>query len=143
MSQDLQNPIHALFQSTYINYSTYWVWKNIAKKIWQWLLLKKARSFDQMWKYVHPAWNALAFKLKFIAFTFLIFSLRKRSCFPKRKCVKNIGKFGTPKFQKILSKYKWVQKGIDCGSVGRVVASDTRGPQFESSHRQIFILNQY
>ena len=25
-----------------------------------------------------------------------------------------------------------------CGSVGRAVASDTRGPQFESSHRPIF-----
>ena len=29
-----------------------------------------------------------------------------------------------------------------CGSVGRVVASDIRGPRFESSHRQkLFILN--
>ena len=28
--------------------------------------------------------------------------------------------------------------GSGCGSVGRVVASDTRGPRFESSH---FILN--
>ena len=28
-----------------------------------------------------------------------------------------------------------------CGSVGRAVASDTRGPRFESSHRQKFILN--
>ena len=26
-----------------------------------------------------------------------------------------------------------------CGSVGRVVASDTRGPRFESSHQRIFI----
>ena len=26
-----------------------------------------------------------------------------------------------------------------CGSVGRAVASDTRGPRFESSHRQKFI----
>ena len=26
-----------------------------------------------------------------------------------------------------------------CGSVGRAVASDTRGPQFESSHLQKFI----
>ena len=29
--------------------------------------------------------------------------------------------------------------GIGCGSVGRVVASDTSGPQFESSHWQILI----
>ena len=28
--------------------------------------------------------------------------------------------------------------GSDCGSVGSAVASDTRGPQFESSHRRIF-----
>ena len=27
-----------------------------------------------------------------------------------------------------------------CGSVGRVGASDTKGPRFESSHRQKFIL---
>ena len=34
-------------------------------------------------------------------------------------------------------------KGSGCGSVGRVVASDTRGQWFESSHRQkfIYILN--
>ena len=31
--------------------------------------------------------------------------------------------------------------GSGCGSVGRAVASDTRGPRFESSHRQKFILN--
>ena len=29
--------------------------------------------------------------------------------------------------------------GSGCGSVGRAVASDTRGPRFESSHRQKFI----
>ena len=29
--------------------------------------------------------------------------------------------------------------GQCCGSVGRAVASDTRGPQFKSSHRQKFI----
>ena len=28
--------------------------------------------------------------------------------------------------------------GSGCGSVGRAVASDTSGPQFESSHRYIF-----
>ena len=31
--------------------------------------------------------------------------------------------------------------GSGCGSVGRVVASDSRDPPFESSHPQIFILN--
>ena len=33
--------------------------------------------------------------------------------------------------------------GSGCGSVGRAVASNTRGPQFESSHPQkfIYILN--
>ena len=29
--------------------------------------------------------------------------------------------------------------GSGCGSVGRVVASKTRGPRFDSSHRQKFI----
>ena len=29
---------------------------------------------------------------------------------------------------------------ISCGSVGRAVASDTKGPQFESSHRQTFYI---
>ena len=33
--------------------------------------------------------------------------------------------------------------GSGCGSVGRAVAFDTRGPRFESSHRQKFILNIY
>ena len=33
--------------------------------------------------------------------------------------------------------------GSGCGSVGRAVASDTRGPQFESRHRQNFTLNLY
>ena len=28
------------------------------------------------------------------------------------------------------------EKGSGCGSVGRAVASDTRGTRFESSHRQ-------
>ena len=33
--------------------------------------------------------------------------------------------------------------GSGCGSVGKAVASNTRGPQFKSSHRQkfIYILN--
>ena len=33
--------------------------------------------------------------------------------------------------------------GSGCGSVGRAVASVTRGPRFESSHRQTFILDIY
>ena len=32
--------------------------------------------------------------------------------------------------------------GSGCGAVGRAVASDTRGPGFESSHRQL-LLNAY
>ena len=28
--------------------------------------------------------------------------------------------------------------GSGCGSVGRVVASKSRGPQFESSHRNVY-----
>ena len=40
-------------------------------------------------------------------------------------------------------KVKIEKLGSGCGSVGRVVASNTRGPRFESSHRQKFtyILN--
>ena len=38
--------------------------------------------------------------------------------------------------------YKHLDKGSGCGAVGRVVASDTRGPGFESSHRQL-LLNIY
>ena len=30
--------------------------------------------------------------------------------------------------------------GIGCATVGRTVASDTRGPWFESSHQQCFIM---
>ena len=39
-------------------------------------------------------------------------------------------------------KHVW-KMGSGCGSVGRAVASDTRGPRFESSHWQkfIYILN--
>ena len=33
--------------------------------------------------------------------------------------------------------------GSGCGSVGRAVASNSRGPRFESSHREKFILNIY
>ena len=33
--------------------------------------------------------------------------------------------------------------GSGCGSVGRAVASDTRGPRFESSHRRNFIMNMF
>ena len=34
-----------------------------------------------------------------------------------------------------------IELGSGCGSVGRAIASDTRGPQFESRHRRIFIKN--
>ena len=36
---------------------------------------------------------------------------------------------------------KQPELGSGCGSVGRAVASYVRGPQFESSHWQNFILN--
>ena len=32
-----------------------------------------------------------------------------------------------------------LKQGIGCGSGGRVVASDTRGPQFESNRQQNYI----
>ena len=39
--------------------------------------------------------------------------------------------------------HKSTSTGSGCGSVGRAVISDTRGPLFESSHRLIFIKNVY
>ena len=33
--------------------------------------------------------------------------------------------------------------GCGCDSVGKAVASNSRGPQFESSHQKTFILNIY
>ena len=49
--------------------------------------------------------------------------------------------FGVPRLWLLILTYLLLGSG--CGSVGRVVASDTRGPWFESSQRQkfIFILN--
>ena len=40
-------------------------------------------------------------------------------------------------------KIRLLVQGSGCGSVGRVVASHSRGPRFKSSHRQKFILNIY
>ena len=37
---------------------------------------------------------------------------------------------------------RFFRGGSVCGSVGRAVASNTRGPSFESSHRQIFVYFQ-
>ena len=34
---------------------------------------------------------------------------------------------------------KDIFQGSGCGAVGRVVASDTRGPEFESSHWQLLL----
>ena len=40
-------------------------------------------------------------------------------------------------------KQRWVKVvGSGCGAIGRAVASNTRGPGFESSHRQL-LLNIY
>ena len=36
-----------------------------------------------------------------------------------------------------------VMVGSGCGSVGRAVASDSKGPRFDSNHRQHFKLNIY
>ena len=38
---------------------------------------------------------------------------------------------------------KKLPRGSGCGSVGRAVASDARGPRFESSHCQTFITDNY
>ena len=39
----------------------------------------------------------------------------------------------------MIGKEEEEEVGSGCGSVGRAVASNTRGPRFESSHRQKFI----
>ena len=46
---------------------------------------------------------------------------------------------------KLLEKTEINKKrlGSGCGSVGRAVASDTRGPWFESGHRQDFVMNLF
>ena len=52
-----------------------------------------------------------------------------------------------PPFERLLQKFcpwqRLVLRGSGCGSVGRAVASKSRGPQFKSSHWQTFILNIY
>ena len=57
---------------------------------------------------------------------------------------------GTPRLN--WSRIGWCNNGLrqriltqgsGCGSVGRAVASNARGPRFESSHWQTFILNIY
>ena len=42
---------------------------------------------------------------------------------------------------KLLALYIGLKLGSGCGSVGRAVASNTRGPWFKSSRRQNFIMN--
>ena len=39
-------------------------------------------------------------------------------------------------FKNTSNYLKYIFSGSGCGSVGRVVSSDTRGPQFESSYFQ-------
>ena len=46
---------------------------------------------------------------------------------------------GEPNQKKVRDKQSITRTGSGCVSVGRAVASDTRGPRFESSHRQKFI----
>ena len=48
-----------------------------------------------------------------------------------------------PIFAGTLRSRNLTNLGSGCGSVGRVVASKSRGPQFEYSHWQTFILNIY
>ena len=46
-----------------------------------------------------------------------------------------------PKYKKIMNIVTTFILGSGCGLVGRAVASNSRGPRFESSHRQTFILD--
>ena len=65
---------------------------------------------------------------------FCIDLLQKLYCLFEK--TKNKGKRG--RVGPFLKESFW---GSGCSSVGRAVASDTRGPRFESSHRQNFISN--
>ena len=47
------------------------------------------------------------------------------------------------KMKKLRQKVQQFKVGSCRGSVGGMVASDARGPRFESSHRQTFILDIY
>ena len=55
----------------------------------------------------------------------------------ERVCVVVPNKFDNFWSPNSLVNWQW------CDSVGRVVASDARGPRFESSHRQTFITDTY
>ena len=48
-----------------------------------------------------------------------------------------------PPMASVLWSYYKQFWGSDCGSVGSAVASNSRSPQFKSSHLQKFILNIY
>ena len=45
--------------------------------------------------------------------------------------------------QTLVQKVLILLYGSGCGSVGRAVASDTRGPRYESSHWRNFIINMF
>ena len=57
--------------------------------------------------------------------------------------------FGVYKLSRNLGQWLWLASGCGwgsgcgCDSVGRAVASNSRGPRLESSHRQKFVLNIY
>ena len=60
----------------------------------------------------------------------------------------NIGTtFADPKIKPNYNSVKYylkIKTGSGCGSVGRAVASNTRGPRFESSHRQkIYLYSEH
>ena len=58
----------------------------------------------------------------------------------RQKCVTR--KYRTNWYLNGLRIKQWILEGLWSGSVGRVVASNSRGPRFESIHRQIlFTIN--
>ena len=58
-------------------------------------------------------------------------------------CQQHESSYQLEKEQQILFIKQGAAWGSGCGSVGRAVASDTRGPWFESSHRQKFIYRTF
>ena len=57
---------------------------------------------------------------------------------PNKKSIR-----GVAKVEQTRSKQMSLKGSHRCGSVGRVVASDNGGPQFEYSQRQNFIQNMH
>ena len=112
------------------------------RKPWRWCRRRRRRRQGRLprrW-WVIAAFVVLSFQENFETFFyFWLVSLQK-----SRRILEGGGlkQNWNIKLQ-VLTHSKSVFVGVGCGSIGRAVASDTRGPRLESSHWQkfIYILN--